>query len=102
MIKEHQVLNAYKSEQDLDGTHGDFDESGFLKIQHHAGPNKNTSILDNPVYKKSPFYPFAEDVSRKDADTKRANAVIDDLYKKIKNNYKDKMTEMIVGGPSLT
>ena len=55
-------------------------------------------MLNNPVYKKSPFYPFADDVQRKAQESKRANAVIEDLYKKIKNNYKDKMTELIVGG----
>ncbi len=43
-----------------------------------------TSILDNPYYKKSPFYPFADDVRRKEADIKRTHAAIDDLYGKIK------------------
>jgi hypothetical protein len=27
-----------------------------------------TSILNNPVYKKSPFYPFADEVRRKQED----------------------------------
>jgi hypothetical protein len=34
---------------------------------------KSYSVLDNPVYRKSPFYPFADQVRKRDADNKKNN-----------------------------
>lgn len=57
---------------------------------------KSYSVLDNPVYRKSPFYPFADQVRKRDADNKKNNQAIENLYGKIKQTYKDKMTDQII------
>ena len=63
------------------------------QISGIADPAKEHTILDNPVYRKSPFYPFAESVRKKDANVKKTKAVVEDLYSKIKQTYKEKMTD---------
>jgi hypothetical protein len=84
VLKEHAHLQIYKNEGISCGS--DFDENEFIPIQSQsitAGNSANkkdsvkeprgpTSILDNPLYKKSPFYPFADEVRRKEADLKKS------------------------------
>lgn len=60
--------------------------------ESRVGP---TSILDNPIYKKSPFYPFADEVRRKEADKKKSEGLIEHFYNKVKNNFKDKIVEHV-------
>ena len=45
---------------------------------------KSYSVLDNPVYRKSPFYPFADQVRKREADSKKNHQAIENLYGKIK------------------
>jgi len=55
-----------------------------------------SSILDNPVYKKSPFYPFADEVRRKEVDKKKSQNLIGHFYNKVMNNVKDKLADQAI------
>ena len=79
VLKEHQQMQIYRDQDGNPRNGSDFDENEFIPIQSQsvtAGnsaakkesikePKALTSILNNPVYKKSPFYPFADEVRRK-------------------------------------
>lgn len=51
--------------------------------------------MNNPVYKKSPFYPFADEVRRREEDKKKSESLVEHFYSKVKNNFKDKIVEQI-------
>lgn len=74
-------MTLYKVEEE--GQYA-FDENEFIPLQSQKPllpQGQARSILENPIYKRSPFYPHAEDVKRADADTKRAHGAVDDLCK---------------------
>jgi parvulin-like peptidyl-prolyl isomerase len=47
------------------------------------------------VYKQSPFYPFHKEIRKKENEKKKNQKMVDELYKKIKENVKEKMTDIL-------
>ena len=43
------------------------------------------------------MYPFATEIKKKQTEHKKNQGIIDDLYNKIKDNFKDRVTEVIAG-----
>ena len=103
IIIEHNFIKIPKDQYDEEGNL--IEEDLFIPMQSQSisGINatsignqdqgKTYSVLDNPVYRKSPFYPFADQVRKKEADNKKNYQAIENLYGKIKQTYKDKMTD---------
>lgn len=106
VIKEHDLIQIPRDQYDEEGNL--IEEDLFIPMQSQSisGINatvlgahdgiKGHSILDNPVYRKSPFYPFADQVRKKEADIKKNYQAIENLYGKIKQTYKEKMTDQII------
>ncbi|CDW75850.1 UNKNOWN [Stylonychia lemnae] len=53
-------------------------------------------ILDNPVYKQNVYYPFFSQIEKKKKELEKNNNLVDGLYKKIKEQYTDRLANLIV------
>lgn len=79
VLKEHAQLRLYREgSKDPNALNSltaadDFDESGFIPLGNKSGNGQAKTILENPQYKKSPFYPFADEVKKKQAQTSKSN-----------------------------
>jgi hypothetical protein len=52
-------------------------------------------ILENVIYKSSPFYPFRNELLKKEKEDNQKRRIANDIYTKIKDYYKEKQTELV-------
>ena len=91
VIKEHQQLDpfsnmAFPSSFSLP-------ESEFIPLL--APVAHSASILDNPTYKQSPFYPLAKEMRKKEGEERKNRGMVEELYRKIRDNFSQKMADTL-------
>ena len=86
VIKEHFLMSLYRSgDQSPIMTDSEYHSGNLVSLLEAASTGPPISILENPVYKQSMFYPFRNDLRKKEKEKNQRQKSIEDIYTKIRD-----------------